>query len=324
MDGVRSAPGSAKAWAEAPVSASSVLHYKRALRGILAGCKLPSNPLKAVPASAWPRDRSKPTDVFQPEELAQVLMMIRQSGTATAEADHDVLAFLALTGLRRGELARLRVADVDIQRRTMAIDGKTDRAVVRMSADAVDVVRRLIDRVSGDMLIPGGENAVARVCRRWRTRLQDKRLHAHALRHSFATALLRAGHDIRTVQRHTRHASLVMLQRYLHATADDEAVPGSIDLGLGERVDPKHNDRARASSFLISMLTGAGCALCEDLGIIIVGWWDDDIQFYPIMKWKPSPGSSRPERESDEQFDDLAKTLESDPSAGVLASPPVR
>jgi integrase len=89
----------------------------------------------------------------------------------------------------------------------------------------------MLGQAGKEFFVPGGVHHIAHAFRTWRVRLQEPRLHVHALRHSFATALIRAGHDVHTVMSLLGHRSLLMLSRYLHAhSAASRAAVASLRL----------------------------------------------------------------------------------------------
>ncbi len=137
-----------------------------------------------------------------------------------------ILEVLYVSGLRVAELAALDVADVDLAEsviRVRAGKGRKDRvvptgptvttavqtwlelrgaepgALFRNARGGRLTVRGIYDVVRGS----GARNGIAGV-------------HPHALRHSFATHLLRGGADIRSIQEMLGHASLSTTQRYTH------------------------------------------------------------------------------------------------------------
>jgi site-specific recombinase XerD len=132
------------------------------------------------------------------------------------------------TGMRRGEQWWLRWKDVDLEHGVLTVKGKTGRRHVQANEVAVGALKRLA-RYSGEkeFVSPDNDGTAKRDCRSW---LKDaveeagiKDFHWHDLRHTFASRLVMAGVDIRTVQELLGHKSIVMTMRYSHLSTDHRA-----------------------------------------------------------------------------------------------------
>ena len=64
-----------------------------------------------------------------------------------------------------------------------------------------------------------------------------QRVNPHALRHSYATGLLRDGVDVRTIQEQLGHTSLETTEIYLHASGD-KAVQSPLDTAALRNLSP--------------------------------------------------------------------------------------
>ena len=123
-------------------------------------------------------------------------------------------------GLRVSEVINLEVKDIDSKRMVLHVHsgkGQKDR-VVMLSEKLLPVLREYWQtyRPTGKMFYPGQDRQraldrkdVLLTCRRMARRAGiAKRVTPHTLRHSFATHLLEAGTDIRTIQMLLGHRSL--------------------------------------------------------------------------------------------------------------------
>lgn len=157
------------------------------------------------------------------EEFERVLMHLTLRMRAIA-----VLAFGS--GLRISEIRQLRIEDIDSTRMQIHVErskGEKQRRTV-LSRMGLTLLREhwKTCKVKGPLLFPGkvSGRAVTRAAFNKAlgiaaTRAKvDKRVTPHSLRHAFATYLLEAGTDLRTVQVLLGHASISSTVWYLHVT----------------------------------------------------------------------------------------------------------
>jgi integrase/recombinase XerD len=174
--------------------------------------------------------------VLSQEEVARLI------DGASNLSHRAMLMTLYSTGLRRAEMVRLKVSDIDSQRMVMHVHqgkGSKDRDVP-LSPKLLETLREYWRwRKPRTYLFPAGAanrdksapltpKAVWHACRKAAVQAGiQKPISPHTLRHSYATHLLEAGADLRTIQLllgHTdiKHTTvyLHLSQRHLHAVAN--------------------------------------------------------------------------------------------------------
>ena len=194
----------------------------------------------------------------RPEELVRVPRMrvpmhvpVVLSGTeverllgALVSPKHRAIAMLAYgAGLRVSEVCRLRTDDVDPKRMVLRI-GASKRGrerYVMLGARLLAALRAYwkIARPAGRHLFPGRKAGTLLTHRAVQKALDKaahraglgKRVGPHTLRHSFATHLLEAGTDLRTLQVLLGHACIESTVIYLHvSTARIQSLTSPLDM----------------------------------------------------------------------------------------------
>jgi len=169
---------------------------------------------------------------FPRRERKLPLILSREEVKALLEApgklrNRTVLATLYGCGLRVAEVTQLKVSDIDSARNVLQVrhgKGRKDRQTL-LPAKLLELLRcywrnqRPTDWLfpSADATRPISAKTVFLACRKAAQKAGiSKPIHPHSLRHAFATHLLEAGVNLRTIQILLGHANLETTARYLH------------------------------------------------------------------------------------------------------------
>lgn len=165
---------------------------------------------------------------LSPAKMAEIFACIRDAAFYEA---------LYSTGCRIAEMLALTWGEIDFSGGSVIVTGKgSKQRLCILGSRALDALRRL--RSATDSLVPGGGEPGRPVFqnghgkrlsprdaeRRMKKWLSEADLPAditpHKLRHSFATHLLDAGADLRSVQEMLGHSSLATTQIYTHVSVE--------------------------------------------------------------------------------------------------------
>lgn len=172
-----------------------------------------------------PKKEKKLPNVLSQGEVLKLL------GNITNLKHKSILFLTYSSGLRVGEVVRLRFQDIDIERKTIFIKqgkGKKDRYTL-LSDAALAVIQHYIRKDRPKIwLFPGQtsghltERTVQKVFEQALNAAKiKKKVSVHSLRHSFATHLLEGGTDLRYIQELMGHQSVRTTEIYTHVSVKD-------------------------------------------------------------------------------------------------------
>ena len=180
----------------------------------------------SVADTPYPKKAHRLPAILSQEEVAQLI-------AAACPAFHrTILMTLYATGARCAELTHLKVSDVDDKRMVIHIQGgkgRKDRDVM-LSSMLLEELHAHWHRLRGKPSVwlfhgnhchnsdlPIDTKTVWHACHNAAKRAGiEKSVHPHTLRHCFATHLLEAGADLRTIQILLGHGDLKETALYLH------------------------------------------------------------------------------------------------------------
>lgn len=175
---------------------------------------------------------------FLSGEQVERLLNAPSMSSITGKRDKAILEVFYSTGLRVSELVKLDSEKVDLERREFGIIGKGGKArVVFLSTRAKEWVMKYlnsrrdhykplfirhkgkVDPSMADEKMRLSVRSVQRMIKKYARKIKlPVGATPHILRHSFATDLLMAGADIRSVQEMLGHKNIATTQIYTHVT----------------------------------------------------------------------------------------------------------
>ena len=157
-------------------------------------------------------------DYVEPGDIDNLVEIIKGRRTHKKKAARDALLVNLdrNTGLRRGELARLNVGDVDLTNKILIIrqgKGKKDRTLPLTNDLCRELGPLVIGRGKNESVFGLAASTISGKIKAW----SDKagvRLHTHSLRGNFDTTLDECGLSIRVIQELLSYSSLKNTERY--------------------------------------------------------------------------------------------------------------
>ena len=210
-----------------------------------------------------PPVKGREMKVLTPEEIQRLLIQAREDGC------YELLLLELATGLRRGKILALQWRDLNLRTGALRVERQVHRVkgelavsppktkagnrTVLLPAPVLNVLKTYKQAVHSRWMFPSPVKEdspmdPAAVRKRLQTvleRAECKRLRFHDLRHTFATASLEHGMDIKTLSTIIGHvSSTTTLNTYTHVTdAMRQNAADKIDQGIG-RAEPKPRQEA--------------------------------------------------------------------------------
>lgn len=217
------------------------------------------------------KDRPERIKCYTPEDFERLV-----AGAAQV-SNRALVAVLLMgdAGLRIGEVAALQWDDVDLDVGELKVQATMWRGsrgspksgksrtvpLTTRLRDALDELLRkhshVVTNVHGGVATQWAIQSLLETSVR---RAALTYLGPHALRHTYATSLLRAGVDLRTVQQLLGHSDLAVTARYLHYLPGAGQQAAKALEALRERASRTVTDLARTAEVRVRAVPGAGKA----------------------------------------------------------------
>ncbi len=173
------------------------------------------NPINGV---KMPKLDNQKTEFLSDDQLARLLDILERW---PCKESASIVKFALYTGLRKGELFKLKWDDVDLEHGLITVrDPKGGRTITIPISDAALYVLRNLKRRS-EFIFPGMDGKQRKHFRKPWERIKKaaglpRDFRFHGLRHHFASTLVSNGIDLAIVKELLTHKDIATTQRYAH------------------------------------------------------------------------------------------------------------
>mgnify|MGYP002575685613 FL=1 len=180
-----------------------------------------------------PKAQRKTIDILNPAEI-KIILSSFDTKSFQGLRNYCICALMLDSGLRRGEVIRLKVSDVHIFEGYAVINGKGNKQrLVPLGNNSKRYLikyinLRPIDSDSNALFLtkqkkPITNSTIARIFKTLQAQKVaqgslTRRIYPHLLRHTFATSYLENGGNIYALQQILGHTTLDMVKKYVHLT----------------------------------------------------------------------------------------------------------
>jgi integrase/recombinase XerC len=195
--------------------------------------RLTENPFQSV---STPKLEKKLPTFMYPQEIQQ-LLDLPDCTTPLGQRDRMIFELLYASGIRVSELVTLTVDAINLSMGVALVFGKGSKErYVPIGSYAMDAIRQYLEvgrlkliagkKENGMLLLnyrgePLSDRSVRRVVDKYVEQAAlASNISPHTFRHTFATHMLNAGADLRTVQELLGHVNISTTQVYTHVTKE--------------------------------------------------------------------------------------------------------
>lgn len=177
----------------------------------------------------FPKKDKKLPDFLEEKQISELLEK-PDTTTLQGKRDRAVMELLYGAGMRVGELATLNIKDLDLLGDVVMVKGKGGKQrMCPLGSYARKALREYLDSYPGvktasaPVFLSGRGNRlesrmVERIVKKYAATM-GLNITPHTLRHSFATHMLNAGADLRSIQELLGHKNLSTTQIYTHVSS---------------------------------------------------------------------------------------------------------